>query len=142
MGPIRVLVVDDFEPWRRAVCSILGTDSDFEVVGECSDGADAVHRSGELQPDVVLLDVQLPGMNGFVAAEQISKISPKTKVLLLSAQRSFEVVREALRIGAGMIAKTDAHRDLLPTIRAILRNEAVVRFEFLENPAGGSDEDQ
>ncbi len=142
MGPIRVLVVDDFEPWRRAVRSILGKDSDFEVVDECTDGPEAVRKSGLLQPDVVLLDVQLPGINGFVAAQQIMQISPKTKILFLSAQRSFEVVREALKLGAGMISKTDAHRDLLPTIRTILRDKPFVRFEFLEDPLGGADEDQ
>ncbi len=81
-------------------------------------------------------------MNGFVAAEQISQISPKTKVLFVSAQRSFEVVREALKIGGGMIAKTEAHRNLVPMIRAIFREESVVRFELAEGALNGSDEDQ
>jgi DNA-binding NarL/FixJ family response regulator len=141
LGPIRVLVVDDFEPWRRAVCSILGKDSDLVVVGECSDGTDAVRKCGELQPDLVLLDIQLPGMNGFVAAQQISQICPQTKVLFLSAQRSFDVVREALRIGGGMIAKTDAHRDLAPMIKSIVRGEAFVRFEVLKDSVGDSGKD-
>lgn len=138
LGPVRILVVDDFEPWRRAVRSILANDSDLEVVGECSDGSKAVQKSSELQPDLVLLDVQLPGMNGFVAAQQICKISPKTKILFLSGQSSFEFVREALRIGGGMVRKADAHRDLLPVIRAVIGNEPFLRFEVLEDPLQGS----
>src|SRR5215469_3952428 len=96
LGPVRILIVDDFEPWRRAVRAILDNDSEFEVVGECANGSEAVQKSGELQPDLVLLDIQLPVMNGFVAAQRISEISPDTKVLFLSAHRSIDVVREAL----------------------------------------------
>jgi len=126
------LIVDDFEPWRRAVRSILDHDSDFEVIGECSDGPDAVQKSGELLPDLILLDIHLPTMNGFVAAEQIRKISPETKILFLSAHRSFDAVREALRIGGGLVLKADASRDLLPVIRAVIRNEPSIRFSFLD----------
>ena len=77
-------------------------------------------------------------MNGFVAAQQICKISPKTKILFLSGQSSFEFVREALRIGGGMVRKADAHRDLLPVIRAVIGNEPFLRFEVLEDPLQGS----
>ncbi len=132
------MIVDDFEQWRTAVRRILAGDSGIEVVGECSDGADAVRKTVELQPDLVLLDIQLPGMNGFVAAQRIAKVSPDTKILFLSAHRSLEVLREAVRIGAGLIAKADSARDLLPIIWAVIRNEPIVQFKMLND---GSDSD-
>lgn len=133
------MIVDDFGPWRRAVRSILKNASDLEIIGECSDGADAVRQCGKLRPDLVLLDVQLPGLNGFVAAQQIGKVSPETKIMFFSADRSFEVVRKALRIGAGMVAKANAHRELLPMIRLIMSNESSLQFEILD-PTQGPDE--
>ena len=69
MGPVRILIVDDFEQWRQAVRSILAGERGVDVVGECSDGLDAVAKTRELNPHLVLLDIQLPGMNGFIAAQ-------------------------------------------------------------------------
>jgi DNA-binding NarL/FixJ family response regulator len=129
----RILVVDDFAQWRRSVGSILAEDPDLEVVGECVDGLDAVEKSGELLPDLVLLDVQLPKMNGLDAARQIRRVSPRTKVLFLSSYHSPEVMREALKIGAGFVVKADAARDLLPIVKAVIRNEPFVRFRFLDD---------
>jgi DNA-binding NarL/FixJ family response regulator len=131
MGPVRILIVDDFEPWRRAVCSILAEDADLEVVSEGSDGLEAVRKSEQLQPDLVLLDIQLPKMNGLDAARQIRKVSPGTKILFLSSYQCLEVMREALKVGAGFVVKADAARDLLPIVRAAVRNEPFVRFRFL-----------
>lgn len=133
MGPVRILIVDDFEQWRQTVRSILAGDPSIEVVGECSDGFDAVAKTRELEPDLVLLDIQLPGMNGFVAAQQITKIYPETKILFLSVHGSLEPLREALKIGAGLVAKTNAAHDLLPTIWAVIRDEPIVRFRMLDN---------
>ena len=140
MERVRTLIVDDFEQWRHAVRSLLAADPGIEVVGECSDGFEAVAKTRELEPDLVLLDVQLPGMNGFVAAQQISKIDPDTKILFLSVHGSLEALREALKIGAGLVAKTDAERDLLPTIWAVMRNEPIVRFKMLDNQQTDLDE--
>jgi DNA-binding NarL/FixJ family response regulator len=105
LGPVRILIVDDFESWRLTIRSILVDDSDLEVIGESSDGLDAVRKSEELRPDLVLLDIQLPGLNGFVAAQRIAKVSPGTKILFLTAYRCLEFVQEALGIGAGVIVK-------------------------------------
>jgi DNA-binding NarL/FixJ family response regulator len=131
LGPIRILIVDEFELWRRSVCSILEENGDLKVVDESSDGLEAIQKSKELQPDLVLLDIQLPKMNGLDAAHQIRKISPSTKILFLSSYHSPEVMREALKVGAGFVVKSDAGRDLLPILSAIIRNEPFLRFRFL-----------
>jgi len=132
LGPVRILIVDDFKDWRSAVGSILAEDADLEVVGESADGLDAVQKSGELLPDLVLLDIQLPKMNGLEAARQIRRVSPRTKILFLSSYHSLEVMREALKIGTAFIVKADAGRDLLPIVRAVVRNEPFLRFKFLD----------
>jgi YesN/AraC family two-component response regulator len=129
LGPIRILIVDDFEQWKHTVRSILAGDPGIEVVGECSSGLDAVAKTSELKPDLVLLDIQMPEMNGFVAAQRITKVHPNTKILFLSVYASFELLQEALRLGAGLVAKPDAARDLLPMIWAAFANEPIVRLK-------------
>ena len=133
MGPVKILIVDDFEPWRRAVCTILAEDTDLEIVGECFDGLDAVQKCRDLQPDLVLLDIQLPKMNGLDAARQICEVSPHTKILFLSSYHCVEIMRDALKIGAAFVVKADAARDLLPIVRAVVRNEPFLRFRFLND---------
>jgi DNA-binding NarL/FixJ family response regulator len=140
LGSVRILIVDDFESWRLAIRSILVNDSELEVVGESSDGQDAVRKSEELRPDVVLLDIQLPGLNGFVAAQRIAKISPGTKILFLTAHRCLEFVQEALGIGAGVIVKADADEHLLPAIRAIIRDEPFLRVKILNETSRDFDD--
>jgi DNA-binding NarL/FixJ family response regulator len=137
LGPVRILIVDDFKDWRSAVGSILAEDADLEVVGESADGLDAVQKSGELLPDLVLLDIHLPKMNGLEAARQIRRVSPRTKILFLSSYHSLEVMREALKIGTAFIVKADAGRDLLPIVRAVVRNEPFLRFRFLDGGRPG-----
>jgi DNA-binding NarL/FixJ family response regulator len=133
LGLVRILIVDDFELWRRSIGSILAEDADLEVVGECADGLDAVQKSEKLQPDLVLLDINLPKMNGLDAARQIRRVCPRTKILFLSSYQSLEVMREALKIGAAFVVKADAARDLLPIVKAVVRNEPFVRFRFLKD---------
>jgi DNA-binding NarL/FixJ family response regulator len=140
LGPVRILIVDDFEHWRGAIASILAEDAELEVVGESADGLDAVQKCGELLPDLVLLDIQLPKMNGLDAARQISRVSPRTKILFLSSYQPIEVMREAVKIGAGFIVKAAAGRDLLVIVRAVARNEPFVRFRFLDDRRPNSGE--
>jgi DNA-binding NarL/FixJ family response regulator len=130
---VRILIVDDYEPWRRYVRSVLADDQDLVILGECADGLDAIKQSEELQPGLVLLDIQLPSINGLEVARQIGVVSPETKVLFLSSTQSVEVMREALKFGAGFVMKTDAEHDLLPIVRAICRNQPFVRFRFLDD---------
>ena len=104
---VRVLVVEDYEPFRRFVCSTLGKRPELQVIGEASDGLEAVQKAEELQPDLILLDVGLPSLSGIEAARRIRKLSPKSKILFVSQESSADVVQEALRIGAlGYVAKT------------------------------------
>jgi DNA-binding NarL/FixJ family response regulator len=128
---VRIVVVDDFGPWRRYVCSILAEDENLKVVGESSDGLKAIQTIEELRPNLVLLDIQLPNMNGLDVARRTCKISPNTKILFLSSYHSLEIMREALGVGVGFIVKADAGRDLLPIVQAVIRNEPFVRFRFL-----------
>jgi DNA-binding NarL/FixJ family response regulator len=132
LASARIVVVDDFEAWRRSIISILSEDPALEIIHEASDGLEAVQICWELQPDLVVLDVGLPKLNGFEAARRIREVSPGTKILFLSATPSRDLLREALRIGAvGYISKVDALRDLLPAVRAVLLNEEFLRFTIL-----------
>ena len=84
MSSVRVLVVEDFEPFRRFVCSTVGDSSELQVICEVSDGLEAVQKAKELQPDLILLDIGLPNLNGIAAARQIRKLSPQSKILFVS----------------------------------------------------------
>jgi DNA-binding NarL/FixJ family response regulator len=127
LATVRILIVDDFEPWRRAVCSILQQDKDLKVICQGSDGLEAVQKSTELQPDLILLDIGLPNLNGMEAARQIRKASPGSRIIFLTSYDDPELVQEALRIGAlGFVIKSDAASDLLRAVRAVLRNQRFV----------------
>jgi DNA-binding NarL/FixJ family response regulator len=127
---IRVLVVEDFEPFRRFVSSILDERPDLQIVCEVSDGLEAVNQFGKLQPDLVLLDIGLPSMNGIEAARRIRKLSPESKILFVSQESSADLVQEALATGArGYVLKTYTARDLLTAVDAVLRGEQFGRSE-------------
>lgn len=140
MKPVHILIVDSSEPWRRAVCSMLAEDNDLEVVGESSDGMEAVRMSEKLQPDMVLLDIQLLKMSGLEAAGEVRKVSPATKIVFVSEYHCLETMREALRVGVGFVVKADAARDLLSIVRGIIRNEPFVRFRFLNGDPSNTDQ--
>jgi DNA-binding NarL/FixJ family response regulator len=124
MSSVRVLVVDDYEPFRRFVCSTLGTRPDLQIVGELADGLDAVRKSEELQPDLIVLDLGLPTLNGIEAARRIRELSPKSKILFVSQESSADVVEEALRVGAlGYVAKARAGSELLAAVEAVLQGK-------------------
>lgn len=124
----RILVADDYEPWRRFVASlILFRQPQWGIVGEASDGAEVVRKAEELEPDLVLLDIRMPKMNGVEAARQILKIVPSAKLLFLSEFDSLEKVEEALRTGAhGYVVKLDAVKDLVCAVESVFRGERFV----------------
>jgi DNA-binding NarL/FixJ family response regulator len=127
---VRVLVVEDHEPFRRFVCSKLEKRTGL-LICEASDGLDAVRKVEALQPDLILLDVGLPRLNGIEAARRIRNLSPESKILFLSQESSAEVVQEALGTGAhGYVVKNDAGRELLQAVNAVLRGEQFVGRRF------------
>jgi DNA-binding NarL/FixJ family response regulator len=116
----RVLVIEDYEPFRRIVCSMLQERPDFQVVGEVSNGLEAVDKAKELAPDLILMDIGLPGLNGMEAARRIRTLFPACKIIFLTQESSVEMVEAALGLGArGYVVKIQAERDLIPAMSAV-----------------------
>jgi len=131
---IRVLVVEDYEPFRRFVASILQKQPELQIICEISDGLEAVQKTEELQPDLVLLDIGLPNLNGIEAARRIRKLSPKSKIIFLSENRSRDIVEEGLRAGAGgYVVKSDAAGELLLAAAAVLKGKRFVSASLAGN---------
>ncbi len=131
MSSRSVLVVEDYKPFRRFICSTLGRRPELQVVGEASDGLEAVKKAEELQPDLILLDIGLPTLNGIEAACRISRLVPAAKVLFVSMSNDTDVVTLALSNGAkGYVLKENAQTDLLPAIEAVLRGDRFVSKGF------------
>jgi len=117
-----VLVVDDFEPFRRFVCSTLASRPNLQVIGQASDGLEAVEKAQALKPDLILLDIGLPSLDGIEAAHRISRLIPTATVLFVSQNNDADVIQEALSNGAkGYVWKQDAGLDLLPAVEAALQ---------------------
>lgn len=132
---ISVLVVDDYEPFRQYVCSALRGREDIKIVGELADGKDAIKKAEELKPDLIVLDIGLPKVNGVEAARQIRRLSPGSRILFLSQETSPEVVEMVLNLGArGYVVKMDAANELLSAVDAVLRGE-----RFIGNRLANSD---
>lgn len=136
---VRILVVDDHEPFRRHFCSTLEQRAGFQVIGQASDGLEAIEKAEESQPDLILLDVGLPKLNGLEAARRMRKLAPLAKILFISQEFSFAMVEAALRLGAsGYVHKLRVQSDLLPAIESVLRDKyfvsGVVKGGFGEAP--------
>ncbi len=117
---IRLLVVEDSEFVRRNICSVLALEPEFEVVCEATDGIEAVKRAQEFQPDVVLLDIGLPHMNGFQAAPLIKQVAPRAQLLFVTLHDNPFFVREAFAAGGlGFLTKAEVTTNLGPAIRAV-----------------------
>jgi DNA-binding NarL/FixJ family response regulator len=124
--PLRILIVEDHAPFRRLICAALHERAEVQTI-EAADGLDAVRKAEERQPDVILLDISLPKMNGFEAAKRIRRLVPQVRLLFMSQESSSDVVREALRLGAhGYIHKISAGSDLQPAIDAALAGQRFV----------------
>jgi DNA-binding NarL/FixJ family response regulator len=127
LSPIRILIVDDFEGWRRQVRLLFQARPQWQIIAEVSDGPEAVQKAEELKPDLIVLDIGLPKLNGIEAARRIRRVSPSTKIVFLSQNDDPDVVRVALSTGAlGYVQKTDARSDLLPAIEAVLQGRQFV----------------
>jgi DNA-binding NarL/FixJ family response regulator len=129
MGTVstRVLLVDDYEPWLAFVLNALKKEPQLEIVAQASDGLEAVQRAEQLEPDLILLDIGLPKLNGIEAARRIREVSPTSKILFVSENRSPDVAEEALSNGAGgYVVKSDAASELLPAVKAVLEGKRFI----------------
>lgn len=124
---IRVLIADDHTLVRDGVRALLATASDIEVVGEAADGREAVERAGTLRPDVVLLDIAMPGLGGLEAVPLLKKELPNAKILILTQYEHADYVRRFLKLGvAGYVLKKAAGAELIAAIRAVSRGGLVL----------------
>ncbi len=125
-SPVRILLVEDFEPFRNLIRMLLEGKSGLQIIAEVADGQEAVHKAAELKPGLILLDIGLPSLNGIDAARRIRELSPDSKILFVSQESSFEVVQEALSLGAGYVIKTRAASDLLSAVEVVLQGGSFV----------------
>jgi DNA-binding NarL/FixJ family response regulator len=124
---VRILVVDDNEPFRQFVASMLRDRENLNVIGEAGDGLEAVKRAEALQPDLILLDIGLPELNGLEAARQIGNLVPKARIIFLTQESASDVIDEALSLGAwGYVAKVQAGRELLVAMEMVMQGQRFV----------------
>lgn len=122
--PLRLLLADDHEVVRRGLRALLQVQPDWEICGEATDGREAVDKALAMNPDVVILDVGMPNLNGLEATRQILKAKPRIKILILTLHDSEQIVQEVLNAGArGFLLKSDAARDLVTAVEALRNNK-------------------
>ena len=127
LSMVRILLVDDFAAWRRYVLENLRRNRNLQVVDVASDGLEAVFKAEVLQPDLILLDIGLPKLNGIEAARRIRKLAPDSKIIFLTQESSADSVETALSLGArGYVVKAEAERDLLAAVEAVMLGRTFV----------------
>ncbi|MGB8781761.1 MAG: response regulator transcription factor [Terriglobales bacterium] len=132
---MRILVVEDFAPFRRFITSTVEKLPNLQVICEVADGLEAVEKAEELKPDLILLDLGLPTLNGIAVARRIRKIAPESKIIFVTQESSADVVQEALSSGAwGYVLKARAGIDLLAAVEAVLKNTQFVSSGLLIAP--------
>ena len=131
----RVLVIDDYEPWRRHVRTVLEKTPHWQIVGEAADGFAAVQAADHLRPDLILIDVGMPLLNGIQAAQRIIASNPAARILFVTEQQSGCIAEAALQTGAcGYIFKSDAARELLPAMDAVVAGRRFLSARLENNP--------
>jgi DNA-binding NarL/FixJ family response regulator len=124
MKTLRILIADDHDLMRRGVKALLQSRAGWEVCGEAHTGREAVSKAEELKPDVVILDISMPDLNGVDAAKRIRKASPDTEVLILSVHYSDQLIRDILEAGVrGYIVKSDSDRDLVIAVETLANHK-------------------
>ena len=132
---VRILVVDDFADWRCFVVAKLRENCSLQVIGVVFDGLQAVLKAKELQPDLVLLDTEVPMLDGIGAARKIREVAPESKILFLSQELDPDVARAALNAGGhGYVVKWDAGRELLPAVEAVMLGKKFVSPRVADSP--------
>lgn len=128
----KVLIAEDFEPFRAVIVSLLKENDQLQVICEVADGLLAVKSAQQLQPDLLVLDIGLPGLNGIECARRIRKVCPETKIVFLSQETSPEVILEALGVGScGYVVKSRAGNDLLAAVQFVLGGKRYVSEGFV-----------
>ncbi|MGB8541665.1 MAG: response regulator transcription factor [Candidatus Acidiferrales bacterium] len=124
MKTLRILIADDHDLMRRGVKALLQSHAGWEIIGEAHTGREAVSKAEELKPDVVILDISMPDLNGVDAAKRIRKASPDTEVLILSVHYSDQLIRDILEAGVrGYIVKSDSDRDLVIAVETLANHK-------------------
>ncbi|HEY6263569.1 MAG TPA: response regulator transcription factor [Candidatus Acidoferrum sp.] len=125
VSSISVLVVEDFAAFRQFITTTLASMSGLQVIGEVSDGVEAVQKALDLQPDLILLDIGLPSLDGIEAARRIRKLAPVSKIIFVTQESSVDVVQVAADLGAnGYVVKAQAGRDLVAAVEAVLSGKS------------------
>ncbi len=123
MRDLRILIADDHELIRRGVRNLISTRDGWQIVGEASDGADALEKTCRIKPDVAIIDFSMPKLDGSATAAEIARLAPRTSVIVLTMHDSDHVIREVLRSGAkGFVLKSDADNDLIEAVEAVAQN--------------------
>src|ERR1700751_1180065 len=126
MLPMRVLVAEDFAPFWEFIRSMLAERPDVQIIGEVADGLEGVQKAELLEPDLILLDIGLPTLNGIEAARRIRKLSPTSKIIIVTQESSPDVVQEALGLGAlGYVVKAHAGRELIAAVEGVREGRLV-----------------
>ena len=121
MSSCRILIADDYSDWRRQTRLLFQPKPQWEVIAEAGDGLEAVQKAGELKPDLIVLDIGLPKLNGIEAARRIRQLAPNSKIVFLTQNNDLDVVRAALDTGAlGYVHKASARKELLQAVDAAL----------------------
>src|SRR5450432_2386252 len=124
MKALRILVADDHDLMRRGIKALLQSHAGWEVCGEATTGREAVAKAEQLKPDIVILDISMPDLNGVDAAKRIRKSSPDTEVLILSVHYSDQLIRDILEAGVrGYIVKSDSDRDLIIAVETLANHK-------------------
>jgi DNA-binding NarL/FixJ family response regulator len=130
---VRIIVIDDNEAWRRFIASVLAERRGFRIIGETADGFEAVQRVHELQPDLIVLDIGLPELNGLEAARRICDCAPNTRIVFFSENCSRDIAEEALRIGDAYVVKSDGARELLSAVEHVLQGKRFLSASLSPN---------
>jgi DNA-binding NarL/FixJ family response regulator len=124
MKTLRILVADDHALMRRGIKSLIGSHPGWEICGEAHTGREAVTKADELRPDIVILDISMPSLNGVDAAKRIRRVLPETEILMLSIHYSDQLILDILKLGIrGYIVKSDSDRDLVIALEALANHK-------------------
>ena len=135
LSSVRILIVDDFADWRRLVTEWLREHTHLQVIGVASDGLEAVLKAQQLQPDLILLDIGLPTLNGIEAARRIRNLSPSAKILFLSQESDRAVAGAAINAGGhGYVVKSEAFNDLFPALEAVMLGKTFISPTLTKHP--------